>query len=70
MTLFCDLRENIARARFAKRRRSRFAAFLGPVRVRRRPGCEDLNALLTGIVGFRERELAKNDTALRRIQRR
>src|SRR5208337_4281037 len=71
MTLLCDLPENIARARFAKRRRSRFAAFLGPVRVpRRRPRYEDLNALLTGIVGFRERELAKHDTALRPIQRR
>ena len=47
MTLLCDLPENIARARFAKRRRSRFAAFLGPVRVRRRrPRYEDLNALL------------------------
>src|SRR5271166_4408060 len=63
MTLFCDLPENIARARSAKRRRSRIAAFLGPVRVRRRrPRYGDLNALLTGIIGFRECELAKHES--------
>ncbi len=71
ITLLCDFPENIALARCGKRRRNRIAALLGPLRVpRRRPRFADLDALLTGIVSFRERELAKHDTALRRTQRR
>jgi hypothetical protein len=71
ITLLCDVPENIALARCGERRRNRTAALLGPLRVRRRrPRIADLDALLTGIVRFREREFAKHDTALRRTQRR
>src|SRR5271157_5123366 len=72
ITLLRDFPENIALARWAKRRRNRIAALLGPLRVRRRrrPRFADLDALLTGIVRFRAREFAKHDTALRRAQRR
>jgi len=68
MALRCDVPENITLARCGGRRRDRFAALFGLLRLRpcRRPRF----ALFPRIVSVREREFAKSDTALRRAQRR
>ena len=72
MTSCRDGPENVARARGGKRRRDRLVALSGlpGVRSRRRLRLADLDVLFPGIVGVRERELAKSDAPLRRAQRR
>ncbi len=70
ITPLCDFSRKISRSPDAESVAAT-ASLRSSLRVpRRRPRFADLDALLTGIVSFRERELAKHDTALRRTQRR